>query len=199
MFLTTLVLGATNPILEPIHLLFINLITDSLPALALGLEKGEPNIMKRKPRDQKEGIFSNGVGAAVINQGVMVTVLTLIAYWLGYSGILELGAIEDKFKAGTTMAFLTMSMAEIFHAYNMRSQFHSIFKLKTHNIALFGAMIFSLILSTAVIAIPALRTLFHFEAITIAEYAVALGLAILVIPIVETVKAITSAVKKNKD
>ena len=199
LFITTLILGAVHPILEPIHLLFINLITDSLPALALGLEKGEPNIMKRKPRDQKDGIFSNGVGAAVIYQGVMVTALTLIAYWLGYSGVLELGSVEDKFMAGTTMAFLTMSMAEIFHAYNMRSQFHSIFKLKTHNIALFGAMIFSLLLSTAVIAIPALRTLFHFEAITVAEYVVALGLAFLVIPIVEIVKAITSAVKKNKD
>ena len=199
LFITTLILGTVHPILEPIHLLFINLITDSLPALALGLEKGEPNIMKRKPRDQKDGIFSNGVGAAVIYQGVMVTALTLIAYWLGYSGVLELGSVEDKFMAGTTMAFLTMSMAEIFHAYNMRSQFHSIFKLKTHNIALFGAMLFSLLLSTAVIAIPALRSLFHFEAITIAEYAVALALAFLVIPIVEIVKAITSAVKKNKD
>ncbi len=199
LFLTTLVLGATNPILEPIHLLFINLITDSLPALALGLEKGEPDIMNRKPRDQKEGIFSNGVGAAVVYQGIMVTALTILAYWLGYSGILEFGTVEDKFRAGTTMAFLTMSMAEIFHSYNMRSQFHSIFKLKTHNIALFGAMILSLLLSSAVIFVPALRTLFHFESITFAEYLVALGLAVLVIPIVEAVKAITNAVRKKKN
>lgn len=174
-------------LLKPLHILFINLITDSLPALALGLEKSEPDIMRRPPRDPKEGIFAHGVGISVLYQGIAVSVLTLLAYFVGHyieSGVWEIANSPD----GMTMAFLTMSMAEIFHSYNMRSHKNSLFTLGTHNFYLFGAMALSLIFTTTVINVPFLRQLFSFEYIDAREYFIALGLAVLIIPIVEIVK-----------
>lgn len=187
------ILGFT--ILKPAHILFINLITDSLPALALGIEKGEPDIMKRKPRDTKEGIFSGGVGFNVFYQGLMVSILTLAAYFIGErieNGAWQIVNSDD----GMTMAFLTMSMAEIFHSYNMRSQDKSIFKIKNPNFYLFGSMILSLILTAAVIYVPFLRDAFGFTSISFMEYLTAMGLAIMVIPIVEIVKLIQRRTKK---
>ena len=102
-------------------------------------------------------------------------------------------------KDGMTMAFLTMSMAEIFHSFNMRTVRKSIFKLKGQNKYLIGAMILSLILTTAVIYIPGVNTAFEFSNISLPEYAVALGLALLVIPIVEIVKLIQRNVAKKKN
>ena len=182
---TATLLGFT--ILKPIHILFINLITDSLPALALGMEKGEPDLMHRPPRDSREGIFSGGVGISVFYQGLAVAALTLAAYIIGHfveSGRWEIANSPD----GMTMAFLTMSMAEIFHSYNMRSQKCSILALGTHNIFLFGAMALSLVLTATVIYVPFLREIFDFEFIDAGEYFIALGLAFLIIPIVELVK-----------
>jgi len=95
-----------------------------------------------------------------------------------------------------TMAFLTMSMAEIFHSYNMRSQYNSIFSVKNHNFLLFGSMVLSFILTAAVIYIPFLRDAFGFTSISITEYVTALALSILVIPIVELVKLIQRKIKK---
>ena len=105
-------------ILKPVHLLWINLITDCFPALALGLEKSEADIMKKKPRDPKEGIFAGGMGFDVFFQGAVVTVLVMISYLVGHR--IESGAWEFVNSAdGTTMAFLTLSMVEIFHSLNM--------------------------------------------------------------------------------
>ncbi|MBE5785413.1 MAG: cation-translocating P-type ATPase [Clostridiales bacterium] len=176
-------------ILKPVHLLWINLITDCFPALALGMEKGEPDLMMRKPRSTKDGIFSGGLGFDVAYQGMMVTVLTLAAYFIGHfieSGVWEIAESAD----GMTMAFLTMSMAEIFHSFNLRSQRGSIFSLKSHNYVLWGAMGLSLLLTTAVIYLPGISDAFGFEHISFIEYAVAMILAVLVIPIVELVKFI---------
>lgn len=186
------VLGFT--ILKPVHILWINLITDCFPALALGMEKGEKDLMFRKPRSSKEGIFSGGIGVDVAYQGVMVTVLTLIAYFIGH--FIESGKWEAvNSPDGMTMAFLTMSMAEIFHSFNMRSQRSSVFTMKSHNLTLYGAMIASLVLTTGVIYIPFFREIFKFEHISITEYSIAMLLALSVIPIVETVKAIERNIK----
>lgn len=176
-------------ILQPVHLLWINLITDCFPALALGLEKIEPDIMKRKPRDPKEGIFAGGMGFDVFFQGLIVTVLVLISYVVGHrieSGVWAFVNSPD----GTTMAFLTLSMVEIFHSLNMRSRRGSIFTLHSHNKFLYGAMIISLILTTVVIEVPFIAAAFKFTPIDLEEYAIALGLAVLIIPIMEVVKAI---------
>jgi len=174
-------------ILKPVHLLWINLITDTFPALALGMEKGEKDLMKRRPREAKEGIFSGGLAADVIYQGIMVSVITLAAYFIGHyieSGVWEIAESPD----GVTMAFLAMSMAEIFHSFNLRSQRGSIFSIKAQNLYLWGAMIISLILTTAVIYVPGLSAAFSFTHISFLEYGIALALAFSTIPIVEIVK-----------
>ena len=191
-FIATL-LGFT--ILEPVHLLWINLITDCFPALALGMEAGEPDIMRRKPRSAKEGIFSGGLGLDVFLQGAVVTCLTLAAYFIGHfmeSGVWEITTSPD----GMTMAFLTLSMVEIFHSFNMRSRRKSVFSLKQHNKWLWGAMLLSLVLTTAVIYVPFLSAAFGFEHISLTEYAVALALAFCILPIMELVKLIQRHVEK---
>jgi len=182
-------------ILSPIHILFINLITDSLPALALGMEKGEPNLMKRKPRSSKEGIFSGGVGFNVCYQGVLVAVLTLIAYFIGHAINAGDSVASDN---GVTMAFLTLSMCEIFHAYNMRSQDDSVFTLKSMNWYLLAAMVGSLILTSLVLYVPVLREIFGLAHIDFYEFLISIGLAIVVIPIVEIVKLIERLIAKSK-
>lgn len=192
---TATLLGFT--ILEPVHILWINLITDTFPALALGMEKGEPNLMKRKPRNPSDGIFAGGMGFDVAYQGILVSIVTLAAYFIGHfmeAGVWEITNSPD----GVTMAFLTMSMAEIFHSYNMRSRTGSIFKLKHHNFYIFGAMVASLLLTSAVIYIPFLSNAFQFEHISLEEYVVSLALAFSVIPIVEIVKAIQRAAAKRR-
>lgn len=183
-------------ILEPVHLLWINLITDSFPALALGMEKGDRDIMKREPRSSKDGIFANGLGFDVAWQGVMVTVVTLAAYFVGMH--LAQGTEEFVHQNGMTMAFLTLSMAEIFHSFNMRSRRESIFAMKNQNKYLLGAMVLSLILTTVVIYVPFLANMFDFAAISALEYFISMLLAISVIPIVEIVKLVQRAVEKKK-
>ncbi len=183
-FFATL-LGFT--ILQPVHLLWINLVTDCFPALALGVEKADADIMHRKPRSAKAGIFADGMGIDILYQGVMVTILVMISYFIGHymeSGVWEIANSPD----GTTMAFLTMSMAEIFHSLNMRSQRQSIFKLKTQNKMLFGAALVSLIATTLVCEVPFLAAAFEFTSISLSEYLIAIVLGAMVIPIVEIVK-----------
>ena len=176
-------------ILEPVHLLWINLVTDCFPALALGTEKAEPNIMRRKPRDAKAGIFSGGMGTDVAYQGLLVTILTILSYFIGH--FVETGNWEITNSAhGMTMAFLTMSMAEIFHSFNMRSQRGSIFGLGSHNKILWFAGIGSLVATTVVCEVPFLAGAFGFESVGIVEYLIAIALGLVVIPVVELVKLI---------
>ncbi len=191
-------------ILKPVHLLFINLVTDSIPALALGLEKPERDIMSRKPRSSTEGIFAGGMGFDCFYQGLAVTVLTLASFFIGE--FLETGSwvfynIADS-REGMTMAFFTMSMCEIFHSLNMRSQRGSIFtmafKHKSNNWVLYGAMVLSLVLTTTIIEVPFLANAFDFVELDAKAYAISLGLAFLIIPIVEIIKAIQRAIEKKK-
>lgn len=185
-FLATL-MGFT--LLKPVHLLFINLITDCFPALALGLEEAEEGSMQRPPRKTTDGIFAGGLGIDVIYQGVLISVITLISYIIGHwieGGVLEIpkGISPD----GMTMAFLTMSMCEIFQSFNMRSQRGSIFRLKTHNKVLWGAMLGSFVLTALILEVPFIANLFGFTPIDWNEYLIAIALAVTVIPIVELVK-----------
>lgn len=184
-------------ILKPVHLLWINLITDVFPALALGFEAPDEGVMNRPPRDKNEGVFAGGLGVDALYQGVLVAVLTVLSYLIGHyieSGVWEFVNSRD----GMTMAFLTMNIAEVFHAYNMRSQRGSVFKLKTHNRFLYLAMIVSLVLTAAVIYIPFLSNAFDLAHITLTEYAIALGLAFSTVPIVECVKFFQRKRSKTK-
>lgn len=195
---TANLLGFT--ILKPVHLLWINLVTDCFPALALSMEKGEKNLMKRPPRKSSDGIFAGGVGFDVVYQGLFVTLLTLAAYFIGH--FMEAGRWEITESAdGMTMAFLTMSMCEIFHSFNMRSQHGSTVSMLLHgsfNKYIFGSTVLSLITTALVIEVPFLADAFDFTTIDAREFFTALGLAFLIIPLVEIVKAIERAVIKNK-
>ena len=180
-------------LLNPVHLLFINLVTDCFPALALGMEEAEPDTMQRPPRDSREGIFAGGLFGDIAYQGILVTVITMASYLIGsimdpavgsFAALRQAGVSEH----GMTMAFLTMSMCEIFHSFNLRSQRKSVFSLKTQNKILWAAMIGSLVLTTLLLEVPFLANAFGFMPIGLGEYAIAMGLAFLVIPVVEIVK-----------
>ena len=176
-------------LLNPVHLLFINLVTDCFPALALGMEEAEDDIMNRPPRDSKEGIFAGGMFFDIAYQGILVTAITIAAYIIGHS--IEVGFFEmpkGVSPDGMTMAFLTMSMCEIFHSFNLRSQRKSVFSLKGQNKILWAAMLGSLVLTTLLLEVPFLANAFGFQMISWTEYAISIGLAFLVIPIVEIVK-----------
>lgn len=176
-------------ILEPAHILWINLITDSLPALALGLEIGEKDAMRRKPRRSNEGVFSGGLGTDTLYQGVLITILILTAYFLGH--YMETGVFEiTESKHGITMAFLTMSMCEIFHSFNMRSRVNSIFTIKNQNKWLWLSAGIALLLTTVVISVEPIANLFEFTEISIREYSAAMVLAFMIIPLVEIAKLI---------
>ena len=192
-------------IFKPVHLLWINLITDCLPALSLGMEKPEGDIMKRKPRDSKEGIFAGGLGFGVVYQGVLVTAITLISYFIGRYWLADLhhadAILAGTYSAemlGSSMAFLTLSMAEIFHAFNMRSLKHSIFTMKKQNVWLWGAAALSLLLTTLVIEVDFLANAFELAHLDLMEYGIAMVLAFCVIPVVEIVKLVQRAIDKKK-
>ncbi len=191
-------------IFQPVHLLWINLITDCFPALALGMEKAESDVMKRKPRDSREGIFASGLGFAVAYQGVLVTAITLVSYFIGrdvlYAEHLAAsGALPyDAAALGTSMAFLTLSMCEIFHSFNMRSLHGSIFTLKNQNKWLWGAGILSFLLTTAVVEIDFLANAFDLAHLNAKEYAISMLLAVSIIPIVEIVKLVRRMIAKRK-
>ena len=184
-------------IFQPVQLLWINLITDCFPALALGMEKPEADVMNRQPRDSKEGIFADGLGAAVFYQGVLVTLITIASYFIGHwfeTGNLE---ITDSVH-GTTMAFLTLAMCEVFHSFNMRSLHGSIFTIKGQNKWLWGAGLLSLILTSVVVLIEPIAKVFSMTAIGWEEYLIAMALGFTIIPLVEIIKLIQRLAKKNK-
>lgn len=172
----------------PIHILWINLITDTFPAMALGMEEAESDSMQKPPRDAKESIFADGLGIAVIYQGIVIGLLTLLSFFIGNT---------RSHITGMTMAFITLSMCEIFHSLNMRSREKSLFGMKTHNGHLTKATLVSFVLTLAVVYIPGLNTVFELTALPIPYFFESLGIAFAIIPIVEIVKAIKRARKKR--
>ena len=182
-------------ILKPAHLLWINLITDCLPAIGLGMEEAEEGVMKQPPRKKSEGIFSGGLGVDVVLQGAVIAVLTVVSYIVGH--FYETGSwVVATSSHGMTMAFLTLSLMEVFHSFNMRSRRESIFKLKKQNMLLWGTLVFSLVLTVVIIYVPFLRNIFSFTFIGFKEFATAVGIAVLIIPIVEIAKFIQRSMGK---
>ncbi len=174
-------------VVTPAQLLWINMVTDSTPGLALGMEKAEGNLMKRKPRNSNEGVFSDGAGSSMIIHGVIMAFIVLISFFIGqYIELGHYGVFESV--DGMTMAFLTANLVEMFYAICMRTQKGSIFKMKTRNKWLLGSFMLSLIFTAGVIYIPALSNLFGLATISFKEFAIAFGLAFLVIPITEIAK-----------
>ena len=185
-------------ILKPVHILWINLITDTLPAIALGMEASETDIMKRPPRNRKESIFANSLGFDIAFQGLIIAAVTVFSFFVGHRIESGVWAIAES-PAGMTMAFLTLSMVEIFHSFNMRSRVLSLFSLKRQNKWLWGTLLFSLLITAAVIFVPFLNSAFSFQPISLIEYLIAIALAMSVIPIVEIEKTVRRWIlRKNR-
>lgn len=200
-FVATLI-GFT--IFQPVQLLWINLITDSLPALALGMEEAEGDVMKRKPRKASDGVFAGGMGIDIAFQGVIITILVLASFFAGmyfHNGAIELSMLTDGIAdpEGVTMAFITLSMVEIFHSFNMRSRRASIFSMKTQNKWLWGAAALAVVLTVVPVEVDFLAEVFGFMTLDPIALFTALGLAFLIIPLMEIYKAVMRRVEKNQD
>jgi Ca2+-transporting ATPase len=163
------------------------------------MEAAEPDIMKRKPRNSHDGIFAGGMGTDCIFQGAVISVITLISYFLGISAegvsVAQAVASDEAGIEGMTMAFLTLSMLEMFHSFNMRSRRASLFQLPTQNVWTWGAFALSLVLTYIVIETP-LSVVFGFAELDAFHYLVAFGLSVLIIPIVELYKVVMRRVEK---
>ncbi len=186
-----MILWKQTPLLS-MQLLWINLVTDSLPAIALGMEKVEGDIMKHKPRPKSEGIFANGFGVRIILQGVMFAILTLAAFWIGcgcsFKEMATLSAGSEALQRGGTMAFLTLALSQIVQAFNMRSD-KSLFKTgffgnKTLNLATLATVI----LTVLVAVLPGVRTAFSLVLLTPRHYLICLGLVLVPLILMETAK-----------
>lgn len=177
-------------LLYPIHILWINLITDTLPALALGMEEAEPDIMKKPPRDPGKGFFSEGVGINVIYQGILEGCLVLLSYIIGrrYSP-----------ETATTMAFATLGFIQLFHSFNARTIEDSVFRLGPFsNPWLLGSFVVSAVLQLAVIFLPFLNGLFRVVPLTAVQWLTVLAIAFAIIPAVEVVKLIQRALRRKR-
>lgn len=176
-------------IITPAQLLWINMVTDSTPGLALGMEKAEGNLMKRKPRSSKESIFAGGTGLNMIIQGLIMAVIVLISFFIGQNiEYGHMGIFNSTY--GVTMAFLTANFIEMFHAVSMRSQKNSIFKMNSFNWWLLGSVILTSVLTLIVVYIPFFANLFEFESIGFVDFMIAFGLALIIVPIIEVLKLI---------
>jgi len=174
--------------LLPIQLLWINLVTDSLPALALGMEAPEADIMKRKPRRRGESLFAGGVGIEAIWQGAMFAVLTLIAFAIGR---------QTSDALGTTMAFAALAIGQLVHAMNVRSS-HSLFKVGFHtNKYMVGAFFASLLLLLAVLLIPGLQGVFSLIPMSGTNWLIVIGLALAPLAIMELYKFVSEYLRRK--
>ena len=193
-------------LLSPVHLLWINMVTDSLPGLALGMEKAEGDVMKRKPRSSSEGIFSNGAGVDMVWQGLYLALIEILAYVIGHK--LELGTFGGIFNGeycvnAVAMAFLTVNFAEICCCINMRSRRHSLFSkemFKNFNWWLFGATVITVLITLAAVYVPGLCEVFDIVPGTFQtnELLICVGLALSTFPVFELGKLIRNKCSKLK-
>ena len=174
----------------PVHLLFINLLTDSLPAIALGLEPHSQEVMDEKPRPMNESILTKDFLLKIGTEGLSIGVTTMIAFLIGYHG--------ENALLGSTMAFATLCSARLFHGFNCKSDRPVVFSKRViDNKWLIGAFLLGLVLITAVVMIPGLHNIFQVQTLTITQLLTVYGLAAVNIPIIQVLKAIRMALKKR--
>lgn len=183
-----LVLGLKSPLLA-IQLLWVNLVTDSLPAIAIGLEPPDKNIMSRKPVDSRKGIFADGLWNKIIVEGIMIGMLTLVAFSIGnkYFGI----------EVGRTMAFVAIGVLELVHSFNIKSE-QSLFKVGIfENKFLIGSFILGIFVQTIVVVVPELATIFKLVPLNQMQWGITLAISALPIPIMELQKKFNTIKKEN--
>lgn len=189
---------------QPIQLLWVNLVTDCFPALALGMEDAEGDVMKRKPRNATDGVFADHMGLDTVIQGLIITVLVLASFMCGVYfdlGTIDLTALGASMadEEGVMMAFITLNMVEIFHCFNMRSRRASIFHMKKQNKWLWAAAALALVLTLIVVEFDPLAMIFFgVEHLEPKGMITALALGFAIIPLVEVYKAIMRGVEKNQ-
>lgn len=185
------------------QILWVNLITDSLPAIALGIDPGDKDVMKQKPRNPKESFFAQGAGVRAVIGGVLIGLLTLFAFYFGLtqhgyqlgSGMLSEGALEEALPYARTMSFVVLAASQLFYSLSMRNFTKSIFKIGLFsNIYLIGAIVVGIILQLVVITIPGLNAAFGVHNLNITEWGIVLGLSLVPLIINEIIKFLT----KNK-
>lgn len=175
----------------PVHLLFINLLTDSLPAIALGLEPGSKDVMKEKPRPMNESILTKDFLIKIGTEGLSIAVTTMIAFMIGYNGGNEM--------LGMTMAFATLCSARLFHGFNCKSDRPVVFTRKVvNNKWLIGAFVLGIVLITGVVMIPGLHNVFKVQTLTLGQLFIVYGLAAANIPIIQIMKGIRMALRKSR-
>ena len=178
-----LVFGLKSPLLA-IQLLWINLVTDSLPAIAIGLEPPEKDIMKRPPIDNKKGIFADGLWSKIVIEGIMLGVLTLVAFGIGNK--------YYNLEVARTMAFVSLGLLELVHSFNIKSE-QSIFKIGLfENKYLIGSFILGAIVQTIVVWVPALADVFKLVPLTQTQWFITIAISLLPIVIVELQKKFVS-------
>ncbi|MDA3774016.1 cation-translocating P-type ATPase [Streptococcus thermophilus] len=186
-------------VLQPVHLLWINLVTDTLPAIALGVEPAEPGIMTHKPRGRQSNFFDGGVFGAIMYQGVFQTILVLAVY--GWGLVFPEHHTQAEIHADAlTMAYATLGLIQLLHAFNVKSVYQSVFKVglfrnKTFNWAIPVAFI----LLMATIVVPGFNNLFHVSHLSFTQWLAVIVGSFLIVVLVEIVKAIQRALGKDKD
>ncbi|MGX7107838.1 cation-translocating P-type ATPase [Facklamia miroungae] len=182
-------------ILEPIHILWINLVTDVFPAIALGMEKAESDVMSHRPRTKKDSFLSFGVAPSILYQGILEALITLFVYWYAAEGPMHTHLVGDeRHVLAETMAFITLGLIQLFHAYNVKSVFTSLFSRnpfdnKWLNLAFLvsGAMLLGVVL------IPGISQFFDVHALTGGQWGIVIAAAVSIVVVVEIVKLIMRA------
>lgn len=183
--------------LLPIHLLWINLVTDTFPAIALGMEPAESNLMKHKPRGKKSNFFSGGVMSSIIYQGIIEAASVLFVYWSAIQWPVHAtyNAIHED---ALTMAFATLGLMQLFHAFNVKSVHQSLFKVGPFRNRSFNwAILLSFVMMMIIIIVPGLNDIFRVAHLDMYQWAIVLGASFAIIPIVEVVKAVQRAMGKS--
>ncbi len=184
------------PFLTPVLILWVNLITDSLPALSLGMEKAESDVMNVPPRNSKLSLFAGKTGRDIIIQGIMQTALVMLSFCLG-SFVLADGVVNHN--VAVTMAFVSLCIIQLFHSFNLKSQSHSVLNRKVFNNKWLNlSFIAGVVLILPLILIPALNPIFGTAPLTLVEWVISIGCGVLIIPFVELQKVIENAIDKKK-
>lgn len=179
-------------VLFPIHILWVNLVTDTFPALALGMEKAEQNVMRQKPRNAKSSFFAGRVGLSIVYQGIIKGLITLSVFYIGYTLYGQ--------KIAVTMTFITLGLIQLTHSLNVRSNTQSLFKMGIFsNPYLTGAIVLAAVLQIIVVLMPSLNHIFRVECLNLTQWLIVLAATFVIIPIVELAKIIFKHAIKDSE
>jgi P-type Ca2+ transporter type 2C len=197
---SAVLVGTFMPLL-PVHILWINLVTDTFPALALGMDPGDPDIIKERPRDPKESLFARGGWSFMILNGIWVSAITIAAFWIGMGRGAAAGLDADRtLGLARTMAFCVLSICQLFHAFDCRNWKKSLFSIGFFgNLWLVGALVLGLILQCSLVLVPPLAAFFKVQVLGGAEWLIVFGLAVSPLVVNELAKLARRLVSRKEE